>query len=279
MRMGVSSYSFWHFRGDPYPVERVLEDAAGLGLAGCEVLEVQLGEDAGPARLHALRRQALTLGLDIYAVSTHQDFVSPDPERRAAQVERTLRSLQLAAELGAGCIRVNSGRWKTIPGFDDFMAAGGLEPPIPGHSEDEAFDWVVDCLGSLVPHAERLGVVLALENHWGLTARAEGVRRIVGALQVPQVGVVMDTGNYLRTDGDAYAQMRELAPLAVLVHAKSYIGGGEWYDLDIDYGRVGAILGEAGYRGYVSLEFEGRADPATAVPAALGEIRRGLGMA
>jgi len=276
MRLGVSSYSFWHFRGEAYPLERVLEDAARLGLAGCEVLEVQLGPDTGAGRLHALRRRALTLGLDLYGVSTHQDFVSPDPGVRAAQVERTLRSLQLAAELGAGCIRVNSGRWKTIPGFDAFMAAGGVEPPLPGHTEDEAFGWVVGCLEQLVPHAERLGVVLALENHWGLTARAEGVRRIVGALPSPQVGVVMDTGNYLRTDGDAYEQMRVLAPLAVLVHAKSYVGGGEWYDLDIDYTRVGTILREAGYQGYVSLEFEGRAPAAEGVPAALADLRRGL---
>lgn len=278
MRLGVSSYSYWHFRGDPHPLERVLDDAARLGAAGCEVLEVQLGPETGRERLHRLRRQALTLGLDLYAVSTHQDFVSPDPEVRRGQVERTVHSLRLAAELGAACIRINSGRWKTIPGFDAFMAAGGVEPPLPGHTDDEAFDWVVGCIEELLPEAERLGVVLGLENHWGLTARAEGVRRIVSAVPSPYLGVVMDTGNYLRGDGDMYAQMGVLAPMAVLVHAKSYVGGGEWYDLDIDYPRVAAILADAGYRGYVSLEFEGRAPADEGVPAALAGIRHGLGL-
>jgi len=278
MRLGVSSYSFWHFRGEPYPLEQVLDDAARFGAAGCEVLEVQLGLDTGADRLHRLRRQALTLGLDLYAVSTHQDFVSPDPQVRDAQVARTVRSLELAAALGAGCIRVNSGRWKTIPGFDDFMANGGIEPPLPGHTDEQAFGWVIGCLERLLPHAERLGVMLALENHWGLTARADGVRRIVNALPSPHLGVVMDTGNYLRTDGDTYGQMRMLAAMAALVHAKSYIGGGEWYDLDIDYTRVGGILREANFRGYVSLEFEGRAPAAEAVPAALAGIRAGLGI-
>ncbi len=277
MRLGVSSYSFWHFRGDPYPLEQVLDDAARLGLAGVEVLERQLGPaPVERSRLHRLRRQALTLGLSLYAVSTHQDFVSPDPEVRAAQVAQTARSLELAADLGAACIRVNSGRWKTIPSFDGLMAAGGIEPPLPGHTQDDAFDWVIESLHRLVPHAERTGVVLALENHWGLTVRAEGVLRIVDAVPSPYVGVVMDTGNYARTDADMYAQMGLLAPRAVLVHAKAYQGGGEWYTLDIDYAQVGNILTKAGYDGYVSLEFEGKAPAAEGVPQAVTALRASL---
>ena len=277
MRLGVSSYSFWHFRGDPYPLERVLDDAARMGLAGVEVLERQLGPaPVDRARLHRLRRQALTLGLALYAVSTHQDFVSPDPEVRAAQIAQTARSLELAADLGAACIRVNSGRWKTIPSFDGLMAAGGMEPPLAGHHESDAFEWVIDALQRLVPHAERTGVVLALENHWGLTVRAEGVLRIVDAVPSPYVGVVMDTGNYAPSDADMYVQMGLLAPRAVLVHAKAYQGGGEWYDLDIDYRRVGEILTGAGYDGFISLEFEGKAPPAEGVPQAVAVLRQAL---
>lgn len=276
MRLGISTYSYWHFQGAPYPPERVLEEAARLGVAGVEILEVQLGADTGAQRLRALRRQALTLGLNLYGVSTHQDFVSPDPGVRAAEVRRTERSLQVAGELGAGCIRINSGRWKTIPDFTAFMAAGGVEPPLPGWTEADAFGWVEDCLGRLLPVAERAGVVLALENHWGLTGRATGVMRLLEALPSPWLAALADTGNYLRDATDRYAQLETLAARAVLVHAKSYIGGGCWYDLDIDYARVGRILRAADYRGYVSLEFEGRAEPAAAVAQALADLRHGL---
>lgn len=273
LRLGVSSYSFWHFRGE-YPVEQVLEDAARLEVAGVEVLERQLRGETGPDRLHRLRRQALTLGLDLFGLATHQTFVSPDREARAEQVRQTVRSLQLASDLGIPCIRLNSGRWNTIASFDDLMAAGGIEPPLPGHTEDDAFGWCTGCIAELLPHAERLGVILALENHWGLTARATGVRRILEALPSPYLAGLLDTGNYLRGgEVDMYAEMRELAPRAVLVHAKAYQGGGEWYDLEIDYARVAGILRAAGYRGYVSLEFEGREPAATGVPQALAVLR------
>ena len=65
----------------------------------------------------------------------------------------------------------------------------------------------------------------------------------------------------------------ELAPKTVFVQAKTYFGGGEWYSLDIDYPRVARILRAAQYKGYVSLEFEGK-DPAEAgVPKSLALLR------
>jgi sugar phosphate isomerase/epimerase len=58
-----------------------------------------------------------------------------------------------------------------------------------------------------------------------------------------------------------------------LVQAKTYYGGGKWYTLEIDYHRIAKILRQAGYRGYVSLEFEGREDYETAIPKSLKLLR------
>lgn len=268
--IGVSSYSFWHFRGEPYSLEQVLDDVKRMGFDGVEVLERQLGEDVSRSRLHRLRRQALTLGLNIYGVSTHQDFVYPDREDRKREIEKTIRSLDVAEALGASCIRLNSGRWKTIKSFDDLMAAGGKEPPLEGYTEDDAFQWVIESIEQLIPEAEKRGIILALENHWGLTFTADGVKRITSQIRSPYMGVVLDTGNF---KDDMYGQMEQLADSAVLVHAKTYFGGGEWYDLDIDYARVGQILKEKHYQGYISLEFEGKMDPQQAVPLGLELLR------
>lgn len=53
----------------------------------------------------------------------------------------------------------------------------------------------------------------------------------------------------------------------MLVHSKCYRGGGIFYDLDIDYLRVIRMLKDAGYNGYLSIEFKGRAAPAVGIPA------------
>ena len=57
------------------------------------------------------------------------------------------------------------------------------------------------------------------------------------------------------------------------MQAKTYEGGGEWYTLDLDYPRIAKILRDAGYRGYVSLEMEGKEDPDIAVPKSIATLR------
>lgn len=266
---GVSTYSFWQFREEPAPIADCIDHAAEMGFDGVEILEVQMGE-ATNAQLQQLKRRALINGLDLYGFSTHQGFVSPDPEVRQANIEKTLRSIDLAYRLGIPTMRVNTGRWGTSKDFDELMANRGIEPRLPGHTDDEGFAWVIEAFEKCLPAAEEKGVVLGLENHWGLGRTAEGVMRIVEAIDSPWLRVTLDTGNFLE---DMYPQMERLAPEAVLVQAKTYYGGGKWYTLDIDYDRVAGLLKKVDYVGYVSLEFEGQGDPAQEVPKSLALLR------
>jgi sugar phosphate isomerase/epimerase len=119
--------------------------------------------------------------------------------------------------------------------------------------------------------AEKCGVVLGLENHWGLGVTPEGVKRVVDAIDSPWLRVTLDTGNFLE---DPYNRLAKLAPDTVLLQAKTYFGGGVWYTLDLDYLRIAKILRDAGYKGYVSLEFEGKEDPLTAIPKSLDLLRK-----
>lgn len=275
LRLGTSTYSFWHFTPEKVPIETVMRHAADMGLDGVEILHQQMASEEN-SYLQTLKRTAFRLGLDIYCLSIHQDFVSPDRAERQQHVAHTLRCIEIAHELGAPSIRLNSGRWKTIRSFDELMAHGGLEPPIPGYTEDDAFAWVIESIAECLPQAEKRGVVLALENHWGLTRSPEGVNRIVRALNSEWLKVTMDCGNFLE---DTYASLEAIAPDTVLVHAKTYFGGGEWYTLEIDYSRVAGILRRAGFTGYVSIEFEGKEDPVTGVARSAELLRRAFGEA
>ncbi len=124
---------------------------------------------------------------------------------------------------------------------------------------------------ALLPKAEKLGVVMGLENHWGLGREATGVIKVLDAIKSPWLQATLDTGNFLE---NMYEQMDVLTPKAILVQAKTYFGGGEWYSLDIDYAKVAQILRKHNYRGYISLEMEGKEAPATAVPKSLAMLRK-----
>jgi L-ribulose-5-phosphate 3-epimerase len=272
-RLAVSTYSYWHFKPEKYPIEKVIEHAAALGFDGVEILHRQMADES-PAYVNGLKKAAFRNSIDLVMLSIHQDFVSPDPAERQQAVAHTIRCIDLAAQLGIPSIRLNSGRWNSIASFDDLMKVKGDEPPLPGHTDDEAFKWCIDAIQACLPAAEKAGVLLALENHWGLTTRPENLLRIYQAVRSPWLGINLDTGNF---PGDPYAGIELLAPHAVIVQAKTYYGGGEWYTLDLDYPRIAAILRRANFQGWVSLEMEGKEPAATAVPRSLEVLRTAFG--
>ena len=94
--------------------------------------------------------------------------------------------------------------------------------------------------------------------------------RIVDAIDSPWLKVTLDTGNFLE---DPYDKLEQLAPDTYLMQAKTYYGGGKWYSLDLDYPRIGEIMRKYNYKGYISLEMEGKADPMEAVPKSLELLR------
>lgn len=281
IKLGIATYSYWHFKTEKVPIETVIDKTAELGVEGLDILHRQMDlpereplTGAHRAYLQKLKRHAFHNGVDLVCLSIHQNFVSPDAEVRQKEIDHTHKCIEIAYELGIPCIRLNSGRWNTIKSFDDLMKARGIEPILPGHTEDDGFEWCVECIEKCIPKAEQCGVVLALENHWGLSRTPEGQLRIVNAVPSPWLGALMDTGNFME---DPYDKLKMIAPKTVYAQAKTYCGGGEWYTLDLDYNRIAKILADAGYTGYVSLEFEGKEDPNTAVPKSIELLRKTIG--
>ena len=87
--LAVSTYSYWHFKTEKYPIEKVIDSAAALGFDGVEILHRQM-ENETPAYVSGLKQAAFRNGLDLVMLSIHQDFVDPDP--RCARRTWTTRS-------------------------------------------------------------------------------------------------------------------------------------------------------------------------------------------
>ncbi|MFD0893585.1 sugar phosphate isomerase/epimerase family protein [Luteolibacter ambystomatis] len=270
-RIGISSYSFWGFnREDLRPIDICIEHAARMGFDGFEILQKQL-LSWEPAELMKIKRRAFLLGLDLMGYSTHQGFLSPDKEARKKNYDHTLACLEQAYNLGIPTMRVNSGRWDTIKNFDELMRRRGEDDPISGYTEEDAYPWVIEAYTGLAEEAGKRGIIMGLENHWGLGRTPQGVKRVVDAVNSPWLKVTLDTGNFLENPYDRLAQ---LAKDTVLMQAKTYYGGGVWYTLELDYPRIAKIMKDAGYTGYISLEFEGKEDPLTAIPKSLELLRK-----
>ena len=281
IKLGISTYSYWHFKTEKVPIETVIDKAAVIGVEGVDILHRQMNVDEkGPidatakAYCQKLKRRAFTSGIDLICLSIHQDFVEPKAEDRQHWVDHTKKCIELAYLMGIPCIRLNSGRWNTIASFDDLMKARGEEPVLPGYTEDDGFKWCIDCIEQCLPKAAECGVVLALENHWGLTRTPAGLLRILNAIPSPWLGGLMDTGNFLE---QPYEKLEQIAAKTVFVQAKTYYGGGEWYTLDLDYKRIARILHNVNYTGYISLEMEGKEDPDKAVPKSIAVLRKAFG--
>jgi len=269
--IAVSTYSFWRFKPNlKLPIETCIDEAARMGFDGVDILHIQMESDSN-AYLQNLKRRALINGLDLCCLSTHQGFISPDKAKRQRNVDHTIKCIEIAYSLGIPIIRLNTGRWGTIKSFDELMKNRGLEPPLPGYTEQDAFDWVFECIDKLLPVAEKRGVILGLENHWGLSRSPKNLLRIIRTVNSPWLRLLLDTGNFLE---EPYDKLELCASETVFVQAKTYFGGGLWYTLQLDYDRIAQILRKHGYRGYISLEFEGNEDYKTAIPKSLRLLRK-----
>lgn len=282
-KIAISSYSFHRFGGGPEgtaapSVEEMIDRCAALGVDGIEFLSEHLRRDDGtsPERLHALKQHAGLHGITPVSVAASHNPVQTTPDARQEELDKLLRAIDWAYDLGAPFVRALGGRWHTLDSFADLLQNNGEEPPADGFTSDDGYAWAIEALGEGATYAGERGVTLVIENHWGLTGTAAGTARIHDGVNSPWLKYVLDTGNFLHRP-DQYAEMDVFLADLGLVHAKTYAGGGLLVEADLDYGRIAGMLRDAGYHGYVSVEFEGKAHPEQGVAEGVAMVRAALG--
>ncbi len=202
--------------------------------------------------LVSFRRKAYLAAVELPSIAIRSDLCRPtayEQEREAAWLRHWI---DVSYRLGSSHIRV----------------FGGQVPE--GSSEDQAARWVAEILKRAADYAADRGVVLGLENHGGITSRAERIIQIVRAVDHPNVGINLDTGNFR---SEPYKQIAMCLPYAVNSQYKVQIRNEAGEHVPSDWDRIVRMFAKAGYRGYMALEYEAPEDPFTAVPRYLATLR------
>ncbi|MBW3622381.1 MAG: sugar phosphate isomerase/epimerase [Armatimonadetes bacterium] len=251
MHIGCCAYSYRDLlKGGQMTLSDFLQRCAEMEVDGVE-LTAYYFTDTSKSALHDVKREAYRLGLDLCGTAVGNAFTSPDEAKRREQVQMVKTWIDHSVTLGAPGIRV---------------FAGSIAE---GTTEEEAFRWTVSCLKECAAYAGERGIMVALENHGGITGTADQTIRLVEAVGSEWLGINLDCGNYRQ---NPYEEIAKTVPYAVTAHVKVTTSGGE----EIDYDRVTQTLYQAGYRGYLNIEYEEKGDPNTEVPAFVNKLKRAL---
>jgi len=257
MKLSLAAYSFRDVLAGNHPT-MTLDDfirlCADLNLDGTELTSYYFPKDFNEEYLIHIKQLTFRLGLDISGTAIANDFCLPPGEARDKTLAHTRKWIDYAALMGAPVIRIFAGN---VPAGDTEQAA--IERCAAGINES-------------LEYAAKKGVCLALENHGGITATPGQMLKIIEQVkESPWFGVNLDGGNF-RTP-DPYSDLAKIAPYAINVQLKTDLYPGGKHE-ETDLARVIKILADAGYRGYIVLEYESKEDPKTAVPRHIETLRK-----
>jgi sugar phosphate isomerase/epimerase len=189
----------------------------------------------------------------------------PDDVARKTAVENHFRWIDAAKYLGCHSIRVNA------------QSEGEYE---------EQMKLAADGLSSLTEYGAKHNINVIVENHGGLSSNGKWLSGVMDMVNHPRCGTLPDFGNfYLGTweeKGnewyDRYLGVEELMPYAKAVSAKSNNFNTDGTEKDTDYSKMMKIVLDAGYRGYVGIEYEGpnEMDGISATKKLLEKVRNEL---
>ena len=206
-----------------------------------------------PDYLAGLRHLAFQCGIPFSGAACGASMVQASPEKRAGILNEIKHWIDVTDRLGASHLRV----------------FGGSLPR--GATAAQGIDWVVETMKPACEYAGKKGITLGIEDHGGITQEAEACLEIMHRVASPFAGINLDITHFIPTATlDGYAQIEMCIPFATHTHIRDHFDDGTPIDLD----RVWRMFAQAGYRGFMSLEYEGKTDPMTAIPQQMARIEQ-----
>ncbi len=211
---------------------------------------------AGDPKFQAeLRRRAADAGVQNVLILVDREGVlgAPDAADRQQAIDRHTRWCDIAAAIGCSGIRAN-------PQSDPARPAG------------EQAKLLADGVSRLTEAAARRGLDVLLENHGeGLSCNGQWIARVVRAVNHPRCGTLPDFGNFRRNRArndwhDRYEGVAAMLPFAKMLCAKSNAFDADGNEAYTDYERMLRMALDAGFRGFIEVEYEGAPRPGSEPP-------------
>jgi sugar phosphate isomerase/epimerase len=189
-----------------------------------------------------LKRRAFEAGVGISGTGTRNNFTVSDTEKRAADVKSIKEWIVVASKLGAPVIRVFA---------DTQMRAMTWQDVAKGFTKDQVREWIAEDLHQCTEYGKANGVIVGVQNHGDFIRSAEDLLQLVGMVNSPWCGAIVDTG-YFKTP-DPYKDMEQAAPFAVNWQVKESPNAAA-RDVPLDLIKLLHIIRKSGYSGYLPVE-------------------------
>ena len=208
-----------------------------FGIDGVEYVNQFFKDKAKDAKyLEEMKKRTSDLGVTnvLIMIDGEGGLGNSDAAKRTTAVENHYKWVDAAKYLGCHSIRVNAETDKPY---------------------EEGSKLAADGLRRLSEYAKPLGINVIVENHGGLSSNGKWLSETIRATGMENCGTLPDFGNFY--DYDRYQGVTDLMPLAKAVSAKSYDFDEQGNESKIDFAKMMKIVLDAGYRGWVGIEYEG----------------------
>ena len=244
------SYSTYLSKGK-MTMEEFLQKAVEVKTVGVDITTYWL-KSTDSAYLVSLRHLAFKNGLPLSGIGAHSEMCQPDASKRADQVKQIKKWVDVAEILGAPHVRV----------------FGGELPK--GATTAQGIGWVAETMKPACDYSGKKGITLGIEDHGGITGKADTILEIIHRIDSPYVGVNLDISNFdASSTEEQYRQIEACVPYATHTHIRDHFSNSHE---PIDMDRVWRLFAADGYKGYMSSEYEGKEDAMTAVPKLMDQI-------
>lgn len=289
MKLAVSTYSLSRWSGGlkDKTLEQVIDRIAEFEVSGVEYCDFFGDQKDNPFhQTDKVRKHAEKRGLSPAGYATGAEFLVV-AEKQAEAAAFIKRQIDHAAALGCKTMRYDLTR-----GWGEH--AKGVKGP---ESFARALKYLTPVVRDIADYGKSKGVVTSIENHGLYMQDSKRIEKLMKAINHKNYRLTMDMGNFLCVNDNPTKAAQRLAKYACMVHTKDFhvkkaelVPPNGWFTLPCGLGLRGAIVGhgqleipkqllalkKAGYKGFLSLEFEGIEEPIFAIQSGLDYLRREL---